>query len=206
MIDPRGCDINARTFHSRWRFTHPRSMVASKCASPGALRRSVRLIYGLRRALPHTCVIHTAMPRTGDIPSPASQRDISVLPVVFGGANPTITDARGRSLVAAGAFPAAFLRQLAPSGGRTAGDVKDIDGRLINPEGLRFIGYLIADLTPSLRKHVSMRYHKMTDNEGYFSPLADGKGYVEIISYDKILNDAKRRNRVLFEKLGLHKD
>jgi len=74
MIDPRGCDINARTFHSRWRFTHPRSMVASKCASPGALRRSVRLIYGLRRALPHTCVIHTAMPRTGDIPSPASQR------------------------------------------------------------------------------------------------------------------------------------
>ena len=33
-----------------------------------------------------------------------------------------------------------------------------------------------------------------------------GNGYVEIISYDKLLKDAARRNRVLFEKLGLHKN
>jgi hypothetical protein len=86
-----------------------------------------------------------------------------------------------------------------------AGEVRDIEGRPINPTRLRYIGYLIADLTPSLHRHVAMRYHKTADNEGYFATLPGGNGYVEIISYDKLLGDAKRRNRVLFEKLGLHK-
>lgn len=83
--------------------------------------------------------------------------------------------------------------------------VEDIDGRDINPHGLRYIGYLIADLTTSLRRQVAMRYWPAADNEGYFCPLPGGNGYVEIISYTKLVRDAKRRNRVLFEKLGLHK-
>jgi hypothetical protein len=85
------------------------------------------------------------------------------------------------------------------------GGVKDIDGRPINPERLRYTGYLIADLTPTLRRQVAMRYHRTADNEGYFATLPEGNGYVEIVSYDKLLRDAKRRNRILFEKLGLHK-
>lgn len=85
------------------------------------------------------------------------------------------------------------------------GNVKDIDGRPINPERLRYTGYLIADLTPTLRRQVAMRYHRTADNEGYFSTLPEGNGYIEIISYDKLVRDAKRRNRVLFDKLGLHK-
>lgn len=85
------------------------------------------------------------------------------------------------------------------------GNVTDIDGRPVNAERLRYTGYLIADLTPSLRKQVSYRYHRTADNEGYFFSLPGGNGYVEIISYDKLVRDAKRRNRVLFEKLGLHK-
>lgn len=85
------------------------------------------------------------------------------------------------------------------------GNVKDIDSRLINPQGLRFMGYLIADLTPSLRRHVGPRYHQCADNEGYFLTLPDGNGYIEIMSYDKLVRDASRRNRVLFDKLGLHK-
>ena len=87
----------------------------------------------------------------------------------------------------------------------TEGAVKDIDGRPVNPERLRYTGYLIADLTPTLRRQVQMRYHRTADNEGYFWTLPEGNGYVEIISYDKLLRDAKRRNRVLFEKLGVHK-
>jgi hypothetical protein len=83
--------------------------------------------------------------------------------------------------------------------------IKDIEGRPINPDRLRYTGYLIADLTPTLRKHVMMRFHPTVDNEGYFQTLPSGEGYVEIISYDKLLQDAKRRNRVLFDKLGLHK-
>lgn len=85
------------------------------------------------------------------------------------------------------------------------GGVKDIDGRPINPDHLRYTGYLVADLTPTLRRQVSMRYHRTADNEGFFYTLPEGNGYIEIISYDKLVRDAKRRNRVLFEKLGLHK-
>jgi len=51
-----------------------------------------------------------------------------------------------------------------------------------------------------------MKYHQTIDGEGYYNTLSSGNGYVEIISYDKLINDAKRRNRVLFDKLGLHKN
>lgn len=81
----------------------------------------------------------------------------------------------------------------------------DVDGRPINARGIRFFGYLIADLTPSLKREMRMNYHESIDGEGYFKTLAGGDGYVEIISYDKLLKDAARRNRVLFERLGLHK-
>ena len=86
------------------------------------------------------------------------------------------------------------------------GQVESIDGRRINPTGLRYFGYLIADLTESLCDQMEMNYHKSVDGEGYFKTLPGGQGYVEIISYDKLLRDAQRRNRVLFEKLGLHKN
>lgn len=87
----------------------------------------------------------------------------------------------------------------------TQGNVTDIEGRPINPKNLRFTGYLIADLTPALRNQVYGRYHQTADNEGYFFNLAEGNGFIEIISYDKLINDAERRNRILFDKLGLHK-
>lgn len=86
------------------------------------------------------------------------------------------------------------------------GGVDDVDGRQINPANLRYTGYLIADLTPSLHRQVFGRYHRTADNEGYFSPLSTGNGYIEIISYDKLIKDAGRRNRILFDKLGLHKN
>ena len=85
------------------------------------------------------------------------------------------------------------------------GNVHDIDGRQINPANLRYTGYLIADLKPSLHRHVYGRYHRTADNEGYFFNLAEGNGFIEIISYDKLVKDATRRNRILFDKLGLHK-
>ena len=85
------------------------------------------------------------------------------------------------------------------------GNVNDIEGRQINPANLRYTGYLIADLKPSLHKQVYGRYHRTADNEGYFFNLAAGNGCIEIISYDKLVKDAGRRNRILFDKLFLHK-
>jgi hypothetical protein len=84
--------------------------------------------------------------------------------------------------------------------------LEDIDGRPIKARGIRFFGYLMADLTPTLIREMKMNYHESIDGEGYFKTLTGGNGYVEIISYDKLLKDALRRNRVLFERLGLHKN
>ena len=44
-----------------------------------------------------------------------------------------------------------------------------------------------------------------------FDETIDGLGmfrmkdnqYIEVLTYDKILNDAKKRNKILFDKLGL---
>lgn len=85
------------------------------------------------------------------------------------------------------------------------GNVKDIEGRPVNSTRLRYIGYLIADLTPSLKRQAAFNYHATVDGEGYFKTLTEGNGYVEIISYDKLIKDANQRNRALFEMLGVHK-
>lgn len=85
------------------------------------------------------------------------------------------------------------------------GKVEDVDGRRVNSLNIRYYGYFVADLTPTLVKQMQFNYLQSVDGEGYFRTLPGGNGYVKIISYDKLLRDAKRRNRVLFEKLGLHK-
>lgn len=46
---------------------------------------------------------------------------------------------------------------------------------------------------------------------GGFSETIDGLGmfrmlnnqYIEVLTYDKIINDAKKRNKILFDKLGI---
>lgn len=86
------------------------------------------------------------------------------------------------------------------------GGVQDVDGRPVNPQNLRYFGYLIADLTPMLRTQMEFNYQPSVDGDSYFKTLPGGNGYVEIISYDKLIKDAKRRNRVLFDRLGLHKN
>ncbi|ARO68680.1 ATP-binding protein [Xylella fastidiosa subsp. pauca] len=87
-----------------------------------------------------------------------------------------------------------------------AGTVNDIEGRPINSASMRYIGYLIADITPTMRSHIEMTYNKAADGQSYFITLSGAQGYVEIISYDRLLKDAKRRNRKMFEKLGVRKN
>ena len=47
---------------------------------------------------------------------------------------------------------------------------------------------------------------RLLDGEQQAYTLPKGNGYVEIVSYDKLVRDAKRRNRILFDKLGIHKN
>ena len=81
----------------------------------------------------------------------------------------------------------------------------DNNGRpVIISENTPFYGYIISDLTPKLNK-VAVYYNltKAPDSMGFFGYNKDLKTYIEIISYDKLLNDAKKRNRILFDKLNL---
>ena len=72
-----------------------------------------------------------------------------------------------------------------------------------NVDNVAFYCYIIADLTASLKEDAEFATLKKTpDGEGYFGHIPDPVGaYVEIISFDKLLRDAKERNKILFDKL-----
>lgn len=82
---------------------------------------------------------------------------------------------------------------------------KDHKGRtILVSENSQFYLYIIADLTPKLKKAAIGRGMTRTpDGMGYFwfNASPEINAYVEIISYEKLLIDAKKRNRVLFDKL-----
>lgn len=64
--------------------------------------------------------------------------------------------------------------------------------------------YIICDLTKKLKGFATdAAYKLLPSGDGYFSFNENYNMYVEIMSFDKILNDSKERNRVLFEKLNL---
>lgn len=67
-----------------------------------------------------------------------------------------------------------------------------------------FYAYVICDFTPKLNKLLASRDYIVTpDGMGYFYFHRAYNAYVEVISYQKLLKDAKNRNRVLFDKLGI---
>ena len=42
-----------------------------------------------------------------------------------------------------------------------------------------------------------------SDKQGYFGFNDNFKAYIEVISFDRLLNAARERNRAFFDKLGL---
>lgn len=85
------------------------------------------------------------------------------------------------------------------------GTVKTAQGRLIpNATTIPCYCYIIADLTPLLIKQCKranlLSYHNET---GFFGFNAAVNAYFEVMSYDKLLHEAKNRNRAFFDKLGL---
>lgn len=83
------------------------------------------------------------------------------------------------------------------------GKVKKANGRGFgNIQQVAFYCYVIADITPTLRKSAARAGLIQTqDGEGYFGYNPTVGTYIEVISYDKLLKDAKQRNRALFDKL-----
>ena len=84
-----------------------------------------------------------------------------------------------------------------------SGKVKKANGRGFgNVQNAAFYCYVIADLTDSIREDAENAGLILTpDKEGYFGFNSPRGAYVEVISFDKLLRDAKQRNQVLFDKL-----
>ena len=85
------------------------------------------------------------------------------------------------------------------------GETIDKYGRYINVDSsTKYYLYAVCDITSSLKKFIEEKDFKKTlDNQGYYNFNSSYNAYFEILSYDKILKDAQKRNRVLFDKLGI---
>lgn len=83
----------------------------------------------------------------------------------------------------------------------------DRAGRPLNvAEHVPFYCYIVCDITPKLK--VSAENANLTatpDAQGYFGFNSAQRAYIEVISFDKLVSDAERRNRILFDKLNLPK-
>jgi hypothetical protein len=86
------------------------------------------------------------------------------------------------------------------------GKMKDSQGRWLRTASSQIpsYAYIICDLTPDLETRVqNMGAFRTPDNQGYYGFNLNLNAYYEIISYNKLLGDARKRNRVLFDKLNI---
>ncbi len=86
------------------------------------------------------------------------------------------------------------------------GQVKDEKGRpiVLAHDKAPTFAYIICDITPSLREVLVDRDATGTpDGLSYYGYHKNHSVYFEVIDYTKLLTDAKKRNRVFFDKLNL---
>jgi hypothetical protein len=83
------------------------------------------------------------------------------------------------------------------------GNVTDKRGRLIAVSpNTPFYTYIICDLTHKMKRFAENQdFTEAPDKMGYFKYHSQLKSYIEILSYNKLLEDAK--NQILFDKLNL---
>lgn len=81
--------------------------------------------------------------------------------------------------------------------------IKTKDGCIIEGcDKIRFYCYILCDLTKNLKLFAKGRdFHPTPDNMGYFTYLKNYNASIEIISYNKMVQDSKMRNKILFDKL-----
>ncbi len=87
------------------------------------------------------------------------------------------------------------------------------DGKYKTPEGRKiqvmdntpFYGYVVCDLTSKVEAWLEREkdFKPMPDRSGWFQWRDNINLYLEVISWDKVLKDAKMRNKVFFQKLGI---
>ena len=87
-----------------------------------------------------------------------------------------------------------------------SGQATDRGGRPVTiPDRTPFFAYIVCDITPTLRMQAKAAGFRQThDGGGYFGYNDNFGVYVDIMSFDKLIGDAKKRNAILFDKLGLN--
>ena len=86
-----------------------------------------------------------------------------------------------------------------------SGKAKDLKGRPYSiPQNLPFYCYIVCDLTPKLKEWAKQyNFREMPDALGFFGYNENFNAYCEVISYNKLVVDAQKRNHAFFTKLGL---
>ena len=87
------------------------------------------------------------------------------------------------------------------------------DGKYKTPEGRNihvakntpFYGYVVCDLTDKVKKWLEREknFKVMPDALGWFNWYENINLYIEVLSWDKVLKDARLRNMVFFHRLGI---
>ena len=86
------------------------------------------------------------------------------------------------------------------------GKANDNNGRPITVgENIPFYAYIICDITPKIRTWAKKAgiFTVAPNNDGYFGYSSEYKTYMEIVSFQKLVYDAKKRNAILFDQLNL---
>ena len=86
------------------------------------------------------------------------------------------------------------------------GKVKGRNGRTVEVnEKTPFYIYIVCDVTPTLENILKRREFEITpDGKGYFKVKSKYySAYFEVLPFEKVLDDARKRNRILFEKLNI---
>jgi hypothetical protein len=81
----------------------------------------------------------------------------------------------------------------------------DLNGRPVTVSpNTPFFAFVLADLTEQFREICENHTLKPThDNLGYFGYIPNPGVYIDVMSLDKVVTDAKKRHQVFFEHLGL---
>jgi hypothetical protein len=87
------------------------------------------------------------------------------------------------------------------------------DGKYQTPQGRKllvsdntpFYGYVVCDLTQKVETWLrrEKNFTPMPDALGWFNWYGNIRLYIEVLSWDKVLRDARMRNAVFFKKLGI---
>lgn len=88
---------------------------------------------------------------------------------------------------------------------KTTAAMKDVRGKAIRGinDGTAFHCYIVCDITSELEEKIIGRLQKTPDGDGYFGYSQNPNAFIEIVPYGKLLRDARKRNVVFFEKLGI---